>query len=70
MMQEFKDYFSDKSEDYSKFRPQYPAELFSYLASVTPHHQCAWDCATGSGQAALGLTHHFSKIIAIDASQS
>ncbi len=28
----------------------------------------AWDCATGNGQAALGLTPYFEKIVATDAS--
>jgi len=70
MNQTFKDHFSDKSDDYSKFRPQYPIALFNYLSSVTAHHESAWDCATGSGQATLGLSHHFTNIIATDASES
>jgi SAM-dependent methyltransferase len=28
----------------------------------------AWDCATGSGQAALGLAAHFRRVVATDAS--
>jgi SAM-dependent methyltransferase len=28
----------------------------------------AWDCATGSGQAALGLAEHFEQVVATDAS--
>lgn len=31
-------------------------------------HQLAWDCATGSGQAGLGLVDYFEKIVATDAS--
>lgn len=30
----------------------------------------AWDCATGSGQAAVGLARHFSRVIASDASEA
>jgi len=30
----------------------------------------AWDCATGSGQAAVGLARHFSRVIASDASDA
>ncbi|MBD0326304.1 MAG: SAM-dependent methyltransferase, partial [Pyrinomonadaceae bacterium] len=52
---EFKDHFSEQSADYAKYRPRYPAALFEYLASVTAEHERAWDCATGNGQAALGL---------------
>jgi len=28
----------------------------------------AWDCATGSGQAAIGLAEHFAQVVATDAS--
>src|SRR4029077_18883117 len=27
-----------------------------------------WDCATGSGQAAIGLAEHFEQVVATDAS--
>ena len=64
----FKDYFSSKSHAYAQFRPNYPASLYAYLASVSPHHELAWDCATGTGQAALGLAPYFDRIIATDAS--
>lgn len=65
----FKDYFSVKAESYSKFRPVYPAALFRFLSSITPGHDLAWDCATGSGQAALGSANYFHKVIATDASE-
>lgn len=63
-----KDYFSTQSTDYARYRPRYPASLFKYLAGLVPTHECAWDCATGNGQAAVGLTEHFEKIIATDIS--
>lgn len=64
----FKDYFSAQSKEYSLYRPKYPAELFEYLSSIAPEHELAWDCATGNGQAAVGLVPFFKKIIATDAS--
>jgi hypothetical protein len=64
----FKDHFSGHSEEYSKYRPEYPAELFKFLSSITPERHLAWDCATGSGQAAHGLVGYFQKVIATDAS--
>jgi len=70
MTAKFKDYFSDSSKEYSRYRPNYPVELFSYLAAISVHHQKAWDCATGSGQAALQLAEHFAEVIATDASES
>jgi methylase of polypeptide subunit release factors len=65
----FKNYFSDDSKEYSKYRPSYPGALFEFLSSVTPGHDLAWDCATGSGQAALGLVKYFNQVIATDASE-
>lgn len=64
----FKDHFSGHSAQYSEFRPRYPDGLFSWLSSLCEEHNCAWDCATGSGQAAASLVEHFGKVIATDAS--
>lgn len=64
----FKDYFSSQASAYSEHRPHYPAELFDWLASLAPHREQAWDCATGSGQAALALAEHFERVLASDAS--
>ena len=65
----FKDHFSKQAAGYSKFRPHYPQELFDYLGSITPSRQLAWDCGTGSGQAAVGLASVFNRVIATDASE-
>jgi len=64
----FHDHFSQDPHGYSRYRPHYPPELFAYLESITRSHSCAWDCATGSGQAAAGLVRHYAKVIATDAS--
>jgi SAM-dependent methyltransferase len=66
----FKDHFSGHAGSYARYRPDYPAELFEYLASVVPAHDVALDCATGSGQAALGLARHFGCVVASDGSVS
>ena len=65
----FKDHFSKRAADYAKFRPSYPQELFDYLRSIAPSRQCAWDCGTGNGQAAVGLATVFDHVIATDASE-
>src|SRR5437870_8355836 len=67
-MTKFKDHFSGHAVEYAKFRPRYPDELFEYLALIAPRHELAWDCATGNGQAAVGLARHFGSVIATDAS--
>ncbi|MGV6858311.1 MAG: class I SAM-dependent methyltransferase [bacterium] len=64
----FKDHFSTQSKAYSQFRPAYPEALYTHLAALAPARTLAWDCATGSGQAALGLAPHFTRIEATDAS--
>lgn len=64
----FKDYFSEQAAGYASFRPRYPERLFDFLADIAPRRAQAWDCATGSGQAALGLAKYFDRVIASDAS--
>lgn len=66
----FKDHFSDKSVQYRQYRPQYPRELFRYLASIAPSTNKAWDCACGTGQSAQGLKEYFKDVIATDASKN
>ena len=46
----FQDHFSKQASLYARYRPQYPAALFEYLASVAPEREAAWDCGTGNGQ--------------------
>jgi len=65
----FKDHFSKQAAGYAKFRPRYPQKLFDYLGSIAPSRQIAWDCATGNGQAAVGLASVFDRVIATDASE-
>lgn len=66
----FPDHFSRQADTYPLYRPGYPDELFDYLATRVKQHNRAWDCATGSGQAAVQLASHFSGVIATDASQA
>ena len=64
-----KDLFSAQSQDYARYRPGYPPDLFEFLSSLTENHETAWDCATGNGQAASGLSQYYKKIIATDISE-
>jgi ubiquinone/menaquinone biosynthesis C-methylase UbiE len=64
----FADHFSGCAEGYAEFRPGYPDELFELLASLAPSRRLAWDCATGSGQAAVPLAARFERVVASDAS--
>lgn len=63
----FEDHFSALSADYATYRPRYPRALFAWLAGLSPQRNVAWDCATGSGQAAVALAPHFARVLASDA---
>jgi SAM-dependent methyltransferase len=67
-MDHFKDNFSKQSDLYVKYRPHYSAELYAYLASLTPAHELVWDCGTGNGQVAIGLVEYYEQVIATDPS--
>ena len=68
MMRPFSDHFSSLSSAYAVHRPGYPDALFTLLAALPARRERVWDCATGSGQAALGLAPHFESVLATDAS--
>jgi len=68
MATSFSDHFSGVASNYASFRPNYPDDLFAWLAEVSPGQALTWDCAAGSGQASLGLAEHFDQVVATDAS--
>lgn len=65
-----KDNFSSQSDQYAKYRPKYPAELFEYLNTLVLTKEKAWDCGTGNGQVAQELVTSFTTVYATDISQS
>jgi SAM-dependent methyltransferase len=65
----FADHFSRDPVAYAKFRPRYPETLFTWLATLPEQRRRVWDCATGSGQAAVPLSRHFDLVLASDASR-
>jgi SAM-dependent methyltransferase len=69
-MTPFSDHFSANASSYARFRPGYPRALFAWLASVAPERRLAWDCGTGSGQAAVPLAEHFAHVVATDPSSA
>jgi len=64
----FEDHFSPLAARYASCRPSQPAAVISYAASLAPRRRAAWDCGTGSGQAAVGLAASFERVHATDAS--
>ena len=48
---------------YKAGRPTYPDALFDWLAQISPAREAVWDCATGSGQAALALAEQGRELM-------
>jgi SAM-dependent methyltransferase len=67
-MPAFNDYFGAAAKAYASYRPGYPAALFDWLCTVSKGRERAWDCGTGSGQAAVALADHFVEVVASDPS--
>lgn len=65
----FKDHFSGHASAYARYRPTYPPALYEFLARKAPDTIRAWDCATGNGQVAVGLSAWFKRVLATDASK-
>lgn len=63
------DTFASGSDRYAAARPLYPEALFDWIAVTAPVRGIAWDCATGNGQAAIGLASRFSQVEATDISE-
>jgi ubiquinone/menaquinone biosynthesis C-methylase UbiE len=64
-----KDLFSGHARIYSAFRPTYPEELYAFIFRQLQKRDTAWDCATGNGQVAQYLSHHFKEVFATDISE-
>ncbi|WP_167758675.1 class I SAM-dependent methyltransferase [Zemynaea arenosa] len=60
--------FAQQSGQYALARPRYPQALYDWILSQCPGRAAAWDCATGNGQAAVGLAPHFGMVQATDLS--
>lgn len=69
-MKKVHDHFSHRSESYKKYRPSYPAELYSEILQFVNTKDNCWDCGTGNGQVAVELSKHFVKVFATDISQN
>ncbi len=66
----WKDLFSKQAQNYAKYRPYYPQELYHFLVNLVEERKVAWDCGTGNGQVATQLAAFFDQVIATDASSS
>jgi SAM-dependent methyltransferase len=60
--------FAGQVRKHAEVRPEYPAALYDFLLQLVPSRELAWDCGTGTGQAARVLARHFVRVIATDIS--
>ena len=60
--------FGQQASAYASFRPEYPAQLFDWMASGSPGLQRALDIGCGNGQASRELATRFEQTLACDSS--
>lgn len=66
----FKNYFSERSDNYAAYRPSYPVDLVNALADLCAAQDRALDCGCGTGQLSVLLADRFTDVIATDASSN
>ena len=64
-----KDNFTTHPDQYKKFRPTYPDELYNFLLPLVTSKQTACDCGAGNGQVAQHLSKYFKEVYATDISE-
>ncbi|MGH9758333.1 MAG: hypothetical protein ACRD4M_11395, partial [Candidatus Acidiferrales bacterium] len=65
----FRSLYGRVAGEYVSYRPEYPLEVFDrILAAIPPNRRgLAMDLGAGTGKAALILSPHFAKLIAVEA---
>jgi len=66
----FKDLFSERPDQYARYRPTYPAAAFAWLATQAPSTALAVDVGTGNGRAAVALADQFDRVLGLDPSEA
>lgn len=60
--------FDNTAKYYSKYRDNYPRELFEFLREISPDNKLAVDLGCGTGQVAIPVSKYFDKVMASDIS--
>ena len=63
-------WFDGGGRGYAQFRPDYPADLATYLASLPLQQTRALDVGCGNGQLTLQLAAHFKEVFGLDPSKA
>ncbi|HEV2288057.1 MAG TPA: methyltransferase [Candidatus Acidoferrales bacterium] len=64
----FQPKFGHAAEEFQRYRPEYPAELFERILAAVPadHRERAVDLGAGTGKATRALLPHFREVIAVE----
>ena len=63
-----RNWFDQGGRAYARFRPEYPRQLATHLASMAPDHSLAVDVGCGNGQLTQLLAPWFDKVVGLDPS--
>ncbi|HEX7386664.1 MAG TPA: class I SAM-dependent methyltransferase [Castellaniella sp.] len=63
-----RNWFDQGGRAYARFRPEYPPDLATFLASITPDRKMAVDVGCGNGQLTRLLAPHFDSVAGLDPS--
>ena len=66
MEEQTTNFFRGQAAVYRSARPEYPAELYAWLAAQAPARGLVWEAGAGSGQASVGLAEVFERVVATD----
>lgn len=68
MPTEFQPRFGHAAEEFERYRPEYPRELFERILTVVPvsHRERAMDLGAGTGKSTRALLPHFREVIAVE----
>jgi SAM-dependent methyltransferase len=64
----FQPKFGHAAEEFQRYRPDYPSELFARILAQVPaqRRECAMDLGAGTGIATANLIPHFRLVIAVE----
>ncbi len=63
-----RNWFEQGGHAYARFRPEYPLQLATFLASVAPDNRLAVDVGCGNGQLTQLLPMYFRAVVGLDPS--
>ncbi|MFZ3244280.1 MAG: methyltransferase domain-containing protein [Candidatus Acidiferrales bacterium] len=64
----FQSRFGHAAEEFERYRPEYPPELFEHILAAVPadRRQRAIDLGAGTGKATRALLPHFREVVAVE----